>query len=1255
MAQNQQVQREVSSLEIITNHVKNKQRDEGDKASLRSWQISPELPESGEIMAFDPPPLPIDPWKGEDVTKDEYLECQYRLNRHEGTELLRRAVNEFRDQPSMMESSDFYIYTQVHVQGYMFARAGAACRISFSTERSPTHVDWPKSVRLAPGTLVALSPRSDAYSTKCHLAVVAAKYLVGGLEPDTEAGEDENTPPRIEIFWTNGEDAILDPSVEFVMIEAKGGYFETVRHAMVGLQHAARYESKFDKYFVEGCTKEGTAAYVQQTPGQVARIPGTAQHFDSSQMQAFKRMTSCELAIVQGPPGTGKTFTSVVALESHVRTLQAGRGKDEPFPPVIVAAQTNHALDQLLGRCGAFDAVIARLGGRTEDEAIEGRTLFNLRKSSKLSRGPLKGDKSRMSILDTIQHSLSTCFPSGLISARHFYAQELITKEQLESLDDDDWESAPLFSGDTEEVTAESMIQWLHGYIEQDQTYVYRPPSNQAEAPTVDDAEVDPRLRREDDEKERLHGEFIPTEFGWTGSVPGTISSQSAWCFQARKLLAKYSNLYEIKPQQRGTVYRWLRKQLVDIVAERFPKQLKEYQAACVEVKVSRWEKDVKILQGERIEVLGCTTTGLTKYRGLIAALKPRVLMVEEAAETREVNIASALYPSLDQIVLVGDHQQLVPHVDVRELGQEPYNLHISLFERLVHQNLPYSMLRVQRRMIPAIREVVNVFYPELKDHQTVMDPRVRPPVKGMGGQNLFWFHHVWSEAQNADDFSFSNPQEADMITRFVRYLILNGVHCSQITILTYYKGQVTQLLEKLRRDPVLLNFNPTRAWSVRTVDGFQGEENEIILLSLVRSARAGFVDNENRAVVALSRARCGMYIFGNAMTLLQSNKRSYETWAKVYNVFVERELIDTTLPVTCENHGRLTEIGDIHDWDTIPGGGCQQRCDEKCPQGHACRSTCHAGDHTRMKCRHGCDKILGCGHACSSFCGDPCECPHQCNKPPPVVLPHRGPPPGVQSHSRMILPTGRGGKSSNGNSAQRGGKAGGTRGGRGAKAHCAGHIQHATVSRKDPTFEQADRDLDQAEANKKRVTSMGSVEQEPTSEELMEMGYHSHISQSRQNKRSSLLSLTIPSFENTAISLTEDSLSDKWSPEKISQREEMPRKRVVGEREEQPSPGPMTLKETYRPTFMATDGTRLYGPPSYAKYTIPAPPPQRGPELAGSEVSTEGAERPSRKRLLLDAAAGLNFEEEYCCVESVSQEWQMEREVKVEDLIDFD
>ena len=92
------------------------------------------------------------------------------------------------------------------------------------------------------GGLVAISPATDNFSSQCLVAVVASKRLYGGVLPDVDHGEDENTPPRIDIFWSRPEEAIIDPHCEMVMIQSKNGYYESVRYAMLGLQHAAAFE-----------------------------------------------------------------------------------------------------------------------------------------------------------------------------------------------------------------------------------------------------------------------------------------------------------------------------------------------------------------------------------------------------------------------------------------------------------------------------------------------------------------------------------------------------------------------------------------------------------------------------------------------------------------------------------------------------------------------------------------------------------------------------------------------------------------------------------------------------------------------------------------------------------------------------------------------------------------------------------------------------------------------------------------------------
>ncbi|KAF4451945.1 hypothetical protein F53441_5140 [Fusarium austroafricanum] len=1142
MGGTQKAPREQSPIEIITQHVTHK--DNLSAPGNLPWQMMPEMPNPSELAMIDPAPLPQPPSDKESNEKDaknSYLEFQYLMNRYEGTELLRQAVNAFRNDPAMMEGDDFYIYTQVHVQGYLFAKSGPACRISFSTERSSTRVAWSQSGRLTAGTLVVLSPRSDNFNKECFVAVVAARYLLGGLLPNPEDNEDENTPPRIEIIWSNCDTAVFDPEVEMVMLEAKGGYFETVRHTMVGLQHAAKAESKFETYIIDGSNKERTAAYLTDVPGQTPRVPERAALFDHSQKKAFDRMTHKELAVIQGPPGTGKTFTSVVALESYVQTLRAGQDSHEAVPPVIVAAQTNHALDQLLGRCSVeFDPIFARLGGRTEDEAIERCSLYNLRKDSKLSRGPTRGERVRKTALGRIEKLLLDCFPAYLISPEEFRQEGLISEEQYNSLDDPEWESADVVDTNTGEIIDNPFVHWLGNSIEPDTTYVYRPPTHQTEPPVNEEENINES--REENDKERLQGDFFPMKFHFTGAISESISSA-----RARNELKRHQNLWNINEKWRGALYRTLRRDLIIARAKRFPQLLKEYQAACVDVQISRVDRNVKIIKDEKIEILGCTTTGLSKYRGLIAALKPRILMIEEAAETREANISAALYPSLDQIVLVGDHQQLVPQVDVRELQQEPYNMNISMFERLVKLELPYSMLRVQRRMAPNIRDVVNAFYPKLTDHASVTDLKHRPPVPGMGRENLWWFYHEGQEMRDTDSPSFSNPDEANMIVGFVRYLVYNGVLPREITVLTFYNGQVALVREKLRQDPVLTNKNPTGEWSVRTVDGFQGEENKIVLLSTVRSSGPGFVSNENRAVVATSRAKCGMYIFGNAFALMRTPK-GYQTWSTVYDKFNDRGHFNKFLPVTCENHGIKTLISCAEDWDTVSGGGCKKPCEHTCPEGHPCGLTCHPYDQPEVKCQSRCEKVLDCGHQCSSLCGTPCKCLQQQCQAPALSLPLQAPRLPRPSSKATLRAVGTGGK----------GQKKATKGKKGGASRWAPSPNSASTSEQSTLRASAYHNQvfpDAIAVGHNSVTSSHSSLQGPTSEELMEGDY----------------------FKN---------ISKKWSPEKVLQKEQEANQ-MIKQFQSERSPGPVTKITTmFRQTKMTANCAREYGEISKSTYT---------------------------------------------------------------------
>ena len=115
---------------------------------------------------------------------------------------------------------------------------GVLTRLEFSTERARQRIDWARSQRLTPGTLVALTAVGDNFKTIAKVAVVANRTPDGLERPG-------GLPPTIDITWADDNDAIFDPNEELIMVESRSGYFESVRHTLVGIQKYAsqRYEA----------------------------------------------------------------------------------------------------------------------------------------------------------------------------------------------------------------------------------------------------------------------------------------------------------------------------------------------------------------------------------------------------------------------------------------------------------------------------------------------------------------------------------------------------------------------------------------------------------------------------------------------------------------------------------------------------------------------------------------------------------------------------------------------------------------------------------------------------------------------------------------------------------------------------------------------------------------------------------------------------------------------------------------------------
>jgi helicase required for RNAi-mediated heterochromatin assembly 1 len=160
---------------------------------------------------------------------------------------------------------------------------------------------------------------------------------------------------------------------------------------------------------------------------------------DDSQALACQRMLTTRLAIVQGPPGTGKTRTSVTTI----KVLLSNLGPEEP--PMIVAAQTNHALDQLMNHILGSEERIVRLGGRCDRENVEliKRTLYELRVANKNVPDGGKGLKAcRIQLKQNVTQIQAVMYPlltATLLTDDALIRHGLITQVQRDSLYENGW------------------------------------------------------------------------------------------------------------------------------------------------------------------------------------------------------------------------------------------------------------------------------------------------------------------------------------------------------------------------------------------------------------------------------------------------------------------------------------------------------------------------------------------------------------------------------------------------------------------------------------------------------------------------------------------------------------------------------------------------------------------------------------------------------------------------------------------------
>ena len=290
-----------------------------------------------------------------------------------------------------------------------------------------------------------------------------------------------------------------------------------------------------------------------------------------------------------------------------------------------------------------------------------------------------------------------------------------------------------------------------------------------------------------------------------------------------------------------------------------------------------------------KAEVISCTCSGSFDPR--LKDFLFRQVLIDEATQATEPECLLPILTGASQVILVGDHCQLGPVVMCKKAAGAGYNR--SLFERLVHLgNVPYR-LHIQYRMHPAISEFSSItFYEGSLQNGVSINQRTYFGLDfpwPVPNKPLLFYNTIGPEELSASGTSYVNRTEAANVEKIVTQLMRSGVSGTQLGVITPYEGQRAFITAYLQNFGTLGPIH-YREIEISSVDSFQGREKDFIILSCVRSNEnlgIGFLQDNRRLNVALTRAKYGMIICGNAKVLAKQ-----QLWNNLLNHYNEHGVL---------------------------------------------------------------------------------------------------------------------------------------------------------------------------------------------------------------------------------------------------------------------------------------------------------------------------------------------------------------------------
>ncbi|MFY0687317.1 MAG: IGHMBP2 family helicase [Cyclobacteriaceae bacterium] len=266
-----------------------------------------------------------------------------------------------------------------------------------------------------------------------------------------------------------------------------------------------------------------------------------------------------------------------------------------------------------------------------------------------------------------------------------------------------------------------------------------------------------------------------------------------------------------------------------------------------------------------KADVIACTLIGCNNQ--YLQKKWFKTVFIDESSQALE---AAAWIPIMkaNRAIMAGDHKQLPPTIKSKEADKG--GLGETIFERMIKLHHADTMLQTQYRMHPDIVSFSNeCFYQnqlitdkQVVERETIFDEKaVFIDTAGAG----------YSDQMNPETLSTFNLEEAQFVISFLNKLTNEQPRITELTfgIIAPYKAQIEQLRKALHNFEWPDNF--LKQVTINTVDAFQGQERDVIIISMTRSndrGEIGFLADQRRLNVAMTRARHQLVLVGDSATL---------------------------------------------------------------------------------------------------------------------------------------------------------------------------------------------------------------------------------------------------------------------------------------------------------------------------------------------------------------------------------------------------